>query len=506
MELIRNYCRVKTSIWNVLRSDGLRAKTMRGGAWLGGASAVEQAVRFARNMLLARLLAPGAFGAMAIVISLASLFETLTDVGVRSAVIQNPRGGQLRYINAAWWLAMGRSLCTYLLIFTMAPLVSRFYGNAELSGLLRVALLGTLCNGAMSPRSVLPQREMRFARWAVITNGGGICSVILTMVLSFLMRDVWALAIGYGCENAFRCLLSYMLCPGLPSLRWDSHAAKDLLRFSRGIFGLAFLTLIFTRVDVFVLAKLYSSAALGLYSMAIALVMTPVSFVTNVLAQLLIPALSRVQDDIERMNRILVELSSWIVLIGLPAVVSLCLCGPSVLKFAYGARYAVAAGSLSVASAVALLTVLNAVTTCALFAKGRPELHRHAGAVTAATMLVAIYPACRYLGTVGGQVAALFALTAGYLIQLFSMRGLTELRLIQYAKGFIAPTLASAGVVAAVLISRRLGLVTSPVTDVVLTIVACVIAYALSAPVLLRALEREQTLWQAETSGSAVAV
>lgn len=63
-----------------------------------------------------------------------------------------------------------------------------------------------------------------------------------------------------------------------PSLRWNKDAARDLLRSSRGLFGLSFLNLIFARADICVLAKLYSPSALGLYTMAIYLVQTPHEF------------------------------------------------------------------------------------------------------------------------------------------------------------------------------------------------------------------------------------
>ena len=105
---------------------------MRGGAWLGGGSVAEQASRFARNMILTRLLAPSAFGAMAIVMSSSAIVGALTEVGVKQAVIQNPRGGEKAYLNAGWWMGLGRALSTYVIIFAMAPWVARFYGIAEL--------------------------------------------------------------------------------------------------------------------------------------------------------------------------------------------------------------------------------------------------------------------------------------------------------------------------------------------------------------------------------------
>ena len=72
---------------------------------------------------------------------------------------------------------MGRSIGMYLIIFAMAPWVAHFYGNAELSALLRVTLLGTLFDGAMSPRSILLQKELKFGRWMTISNIGAICGV-----------------------------------------------------------------------------------------------------------------------------------------------------------------------------------------------------------------------------------------------------------------------------------------------------------------------------------------
>jgi O-antigen/teichoic acid export membrane protein len=179
MDLARIYDRGKLTFDRFLRGGTLRAKAMRGGAFLGGGSVAEQAFRFARNMALTRLLAPSAFGAMAIVMSSSAIVGALTDVGLRSAVIQNPRGGEKAYFNAGWWMGMGRSISMYVVIFVMAPWVAHFYGNAELSALLRVTLLGTLFEGAMSPRSILLQKDMKFGRWTAISNGGAICGVIL---------------------------------------------------------------------------------------------------------------------------------------------------------------------------------------------------------------------------------------------------------------------------------------------------------------------------------------
>jgi O-antigen/teichoic acid export membrane protein len=486
MDFARIYDRGKVALDKLTQGGTLRAKATRGAMFLGGGSVAEQASRFIRNMVLTRLLAPSAFGAMAIVMSASAIIGALTEVGLRAAVVQNPRGGEKTYLNAGWWMGMSRAIGTYAIIFAMSPWVAHFYGNAELSALLRVTLLSILFDGAMSPHFVLLQKEMKLGRWATISNGGAIFGIVLTLILSFILRDVWALAIGYCSENFFRCLMSYILCPGLPSLGWDRHVASDLFKYSRAAFGLAFLNLIFTRTDIFVLGKLYSTTELGLYSMAVALVQTPSAFLTAMLGQTLFPAFAHVQEDKERVNRILVEVTSWLILLGLPSVAVIYLCGHSLLSVTYGLRYVAGAGPLAVAAIVVFLNVLNAAITCVFMGIGRPELHRRAVAASAVVMVITVYPACKLLGVVGGQVAALVAITVSYLLQLERVHALTGLNLLRYGKAFVMAILVSGGLLGVGLGARSLGLATRPFANIAFAVGTCVIAYALCIPAFLR--------------------
>jgi O-antigen/teichoic acid export membrane protein len=486
MNFTRLYSQAREYIARLLRGDNLRAKTTRGALLLGSGSVAEQASRFARNMLLTRILAPSAFGTMALVMSSSSIVGTLTEVGLRVSVIRNPRGREPEYLNAAWWLAMGRGLGFYAICFIMAPFVAHFYGNWELSGLLRVTLLSAVLEGAMSPRSCLPQKDMKFGRWAAITNGGAVCGVILTVILSFLIRDVWALAIGYCSENVFRCLLSYILCPGLPRFGWDRKAARDLLTYSRGAYGLSFLNLIFTRTDIFVLGKLYNPTALGLYTMAVYLVQTPAGFIQNMVGSTLLPAFAHVQDSHERLNRVLLEATSWLFTLGLPVIVMIWLYAPLLLRITYGARYLKSAGPLSVAAAVSFLGILNGVITDAFSAMGKPALHRRAVAASAVVMIVAIYPACRAFGVMGGQIAALAAIVASYTLQVMRIRGLTGLNMAQYGAAFVPAGLVCVALLFGGLGIRFLGFAQNNTMQIVLGLGACLLAYGICVPAALR--------------------
>ena len=417
---------------------------------------------------------------MAVVMSATSILQSLTDVGARESLIQNPRGSEDRYAEAAWWMGIGRasSLCP---VVVFAPTIARFYGNQELSVLLRVAATGLVLEGAISTRAYVAIREMKFKKWAFVSNGGGILGVFITVVLSFYIRDVWALVIGYVAENAARAIFSFALCPMVPRFPPQKEALHDLLRFSKGLLGLSLLNLIFIRTDVFALAKLYSPGALGVYAMAIYLAQTPSSFVINLLNQTLLPTFSHLRDDSDRMNRILLRSTSVTLMLGAPIVAASYFSGSPALSMIYGRQYASGALAFFFAACVALLNVANSQITMVFYAKGTPSLHRRCVAVMAAVMLVLIYPAARTFGLVGGQIACAVAILSGYGIQIERILHLTGLNLEAYAKVFIRPLLAGTGVAAICVVAKYLDSSTKPLHAVVSAGIGCAFAYGLTA-------------------------
>lgn len=481
---------IRTKLHTLRHSKGLKGNVLRGGALLGSASFVEQVMRFSRNMLLTRLIAPEAFGAMAIVQSATTLIQVAVDVGVREALVQNPRGEEREYMSAAWWMAIVRSLFIYAVVFACAPFIARFYGNPEFSALARIATLSVLFDGAISTRAYIAMKTMKFRKWAMVNSGGGITGVILTVVLSLFMRDVWALAIGFASENAARCILSYAICPFYPGMPGKA-ALRDLLMFSKGLFGLSLLNMIFMRADVFVLGKMYSAADLGLYSMAVYLIQTPVIFMVNVMNQSLLPAFSGVQEDDSRLNRILLQVTSATLLFGIPATVFIAFCGRALLTLAYGPRYGAVSTALGIACCAALINVLNIQLTLVFYAKGTPHLHRRSVAVQAIVVVLLIYPFSKIFGLWGAQLACLLAIIAGYLLQVERIRAVTGLRLAQYRRGFAIPIFVSATVAGIwFLVTRYASVLSSPLPNIALGVAGCLLTYFL-AGVLRSRLARE---------------
>lgn len=412
------------SLTTFLEGDGLKNRAARGGLWIGGGSVVEQGLRLLRNIILARLLAPEAFGLMAIIFAVNTFFESCTSIGIEEAIIQNPRSEEQTYLNGAFWVSIGRAICLYVIIYFTAPWIAKFYNQPMLPNLMRVAFLVVLFTGAMSPRTYVAHKRMDFKRLVAINQGGGAFGVLVTIILSVFMRNVWAIAIGFAVESFARCALSYAICPYRPRLSFDRELLQALFKYSRGVFGLSFLTFIFLRTDVFVIGKICSTAELGIYSMVASLAQIPYVFFGTFISKIAVPAFSEMQQDKERLNNTFLKITSSVALLTFPALLYAILYAKGILHMFYGEVYVTAAIPFAILFAVAVIRVVSVPVVSLFFMIGRPELNRRYLFMRTAIMIILIYPAVKWYGLNGAAITGVIALVFSFVLQMFRLRSM----------------------------------------------------------------------------------
>ncbi len=410
----------------------LLGRGVRGGAWLGAGSASEQGFRFLRNLILARLLAPEAFGVMAIVLTCCSLAQVLTGLGVKEAVIQSPHASEKTYLNGVWYLSMVRSLLIYVVAFVAAPWIEAFYREPGLSALLRLAFAAFLAQGALSPRVYIAIKRANYFKWSLIQHGGGILGVLTTITLAFVVKGVWALTIGYVMESVARLVLSMWVCPFWPGLHFTREHLLGLWRYTRGMFGMPVLTAIYSNASIIVVGKLCPKQELGRYAVVVALATMGSSLLADILRSVLLPAFAEIQSDAQRLNRYLMHITSAIIGLGIPAAVFTGLYAANILALAFGNRYTSAAGPFAALFANDVLAVCNVPVVALYLAIGRPSLLRRAALIRALLVLLLIYPAVKYGGLWGAALTPAVAMVVSFGFQVARVRSLTGLDVRQY--------------------------------------------------------------------------
>ena len=192
-------------------ADSFLARILKSGGIITTASFWDNVLRFVRNVILAKILAPDAFGVMATIMASVSVIEALMEVGLKQSIIQHKSGAEEDYLNIVWWLSALRALAMYAVAYVAAPLIGEYVGRPEMATLLRTGFLVILFNGFVSTRFYVLEKEIRFFKSVLISQGAGLIGILASLLLAFVLRDVWALLSGYLLEGFLRFALSFCI-------------------------------------------------------------------------------------------------------------------------------------------------------------------------------------------------------------------------------------------------------------------------------------------------------
>jgi len=393
-------------------------------------------LRLVRNMILVRLLAEELLAEMAVVLAATVAFESFSEVGVQQSVIQNKNGADPDYLNIAWWFQACRGAGLFVIGLLVAPIIGSFFSNPEMTVLLRVAFISTLFRGLVSPRMYAIEKQYRFGLLMFIVQGSSILGTVTTIVLVSIMKNIWALIIGYVAEVAIMCLLSHILVPFRPSLKINRPYLSELMRFARGMFGLPFLTVITWQADVFMLRKLLPEEQLGLlgmYYMVLRLAEQPAWAFSQIIGRVLLPVFAEGQDSNEILRRRVLKVIRFTLILSVPLVAIVAVGSKPLISLIYTPKYA----AVSVAFALLCVTMFLKtqahilVTIC--LAVGKPHLHRRYAIFLAACVVCLMYPGIKLFGVTGAAGVLLISNIVAFCLQICWVGKIVNLRFQDYA-------------------------------------------------------------------------
>jgi lipopolysaccharide exporter len=476
---------ITDKIKHLISGDGLKARAMQGGFWLGLGSGAEQGLRFIRNIILVRILAPEAFGLMAIILVVNAAFESFTQIGIREAIIQNSKSEESTYLNGAWFMAFGRSILLFVIGIISSAWIASFYEIPHNTLLLQVSFAAILFNGAMSIRAYVSLKHMNYKQWAMIAHGGGLFGILLAISLSFIIQNVWALVFGFLTEAAARCILSFILCPYVPRWQFNKEHIKALLTYSRGMFGVPILYFIYAQLDIFVIGKLYPKSELGLYSMVASLAQAPSMIITTLINPIMMPVFSKKQNDAAWINRAIVKSTKVIMLSGIPLIFFAVFFGKDLLTIIYGSPYAIMAVPFIFQLSTTIMRSASVPIVNCYLAIGRPELHRLFTGTRAVLIIVLIYPAIKWLGLTGAALAVFFSTVVSIVPQIIRMHGLTGLKVRSFNAIIVEAMGLSCIVVLVLLIAKSLSSF-KPIMNVIIGLTGCIFCYIITIVFIAR--------------------
>ena len=350
----------------------LGRRALRGSFWSLGGQGFGQVLRLANNLILTRLLFPEAFGVMALVQVAMQGLAMFTEVGVRSAIVFHRRGEEAAFLNTAWTVQVLRGVAIALMVALLAGPLARFYEEPLLEYVLPVVGLGACLEGFASTarytliRRVEPSKQILFDLAAQFIALSTMCA------LALVWKSVWVLVIGNLVGQAAKAILSHLMIAGYTNrFAWDRETMAELMRFGAWIYLSTVLAFLMSQGDRLVMAKVFNSAELGVFTVALFLSQAVVLLMEGLSSSVLQPVYSRLLErPLEDTRRQVLRARRLLLAVTLPPVCILAVSGEWIVELLYDDRYLAAGPMLRILAVGTVGQVIAISAERAILARG----------------------------------------------------------------------------------------------------------------------------------------
>jgi len=261
------------------------------------------------------------------------------DMGAALALIQRKTITD-RHIRVAFTFSMATGLVMTAVAWFGAWIPAQVFENPALEPLLQLLSLTLLFkSGAITSICLLTRRmDFRTSFW-ISTVSYVIGSAVVGVSLALAGYGPWALVWAYVAQDFLLCGLGLLIVrhPMRPLFAWTE--TKQLLDFGVGMTLSKVMFYLTQNLDMFVVGRWLGATPLGLYSRAYQLVIVSNEAFAQVLGRVLFPALSKLQDDIERLRNAYLRAVSMVSFVAFPIFTGLAVVAPEAIGFVFGPQW-----------------------------------------------------------------------------------------------------------------------------------------------------------------------
>ncbi|MEN9838891.1 MAG: hypothetical protein RL177_370 [Bacteroidota bacterium] len=355
--------------------DTLKQDSIRGIRWTGSSQVITGALQFIQIAVLAHLLTPTDFGLMATVLLSLQFISTFADAGVSMGIIQAKELSDAQR-STLYWLHNGIALAAAVAFYWVTPTIAAVLGEPDLIVLLQTSALLIPLTAMSTQFRVILHRNLDFKLVAIQE----IVSMALYLVLSLAMAlsgyGVWSLWVGYLSAQGLAHV--WIFIAGIrawhPKAVFEMRGLRPVLRFGFYHSGEKIIQFLSTKADQLIVTSLLGIHALGLYNMALNLVIYPIQRINQAVSQVTFPLFSRQQDNVEALRNGYLNVLKTVTLINAPLLAGIMVTAPVFIPLLIGPQWTESIMLTQVLSMYAYQRSTGAPSGSLLMAVGRTDM------------------------------------------------------------------------------------------------------------------------------------
>lgn len=339
--------------------------------------------------LMARLLDPTDFGLVAMVTAVVGVADLLREMGLSAAAIQSETLSDDARSNL-WWVNSGLGLLTMLLVMACGPLIVDMYHQPKLLTITWALAPMFLLNGMIAQFRASLTRRMRFTTLARIDVASQLVGTGIAIALALAGTGYWSLVAQQVLAPAIMLFVVQRCAGWMPTRFVRGAGTMSYLKFGWAVLGSGVLTYFALSFDSMVVGRFFGPSAVGVYNRAGQLIRTPLRQVAAPLNSVLLPVMSRVQDDDRRLSAMARRVQLMSTLPFVLAVAVLCGSVRDITDIFLGSKWGTAAPIMICIAIQSAFRMLSAVGAEIMTSRGLGRQLSELAAVTLVADVIAV--------------------------------------------------------------------------------------------------------------------
>lgn len=355
-----------------------KSKVVSATKWSAMAEIAAKLVSPITTMVLARLLAPEAFGVLVTAQMVISFAEIFTDAGFQKYLIQHEfddDDDKYKSTSVAFWSNLIMSLIIWLFITVYSSPIARLVGCDGNGLVIAVSCICIPLSAFSSIQMALFKRDFDFRTLFGVRLAGILIPLVITIPLAFITISYWALIIGMICLNFSNALLLTIKSRWKPRWYFSIERFKAMFSFSMWSMLEAVSIWLTSYIDLFIVGTMLSQHYLGIYRTSMSTVAQITSIITAATTPVLFSSLSRLQNDREGFNDMFFKFQKLVGVLVIPLGVGIYLFRDLITEILLGDQWLEASGFIGLWGLTSAVTIVMGHYASEVYrAIGKPKL------------------------------------------------------------------------------------------------------------------------------------
>ncbi len=273
-------------------------------------------IQLVLQIILARLLSPEHYSALAVMIIFTSLANVFIQNGFNTSLVQKKDVTDEDY-SSVFWVTLGIAGIMYAIIFFASPLIATIYKMPEIVAPFRVLALMLFPGAFNSIQLAKASKELNFKKVFISNIGAIIVAGGAGVAVALLGGGLWALVAQMLASTITSMLVMFFTVKFRPRLVCNIKRVGSLFSYGWKLLVSGFINTLYQDIRSLVIGVKYDKSTLGYYDKGKQFPQLATEAINTSVQAVMLPVMAKEQDEKSKVKEIMrnsISISSYIIL------------------------------------------------------------------------------------------------------------------------------------------------------------------------------------------------